>query len=249
MKLIVIIVCLLSERFLIHGWSYERFSWFADYCKRISQLGEKHNYFSNPWILFAAIVLPLVVIAGLIYALFHSVLFGFFGLILSILIIFYCLGPHNAFYPLSEAEAEDNDQLIGHYFAQVNSQLFAIIFWYVLAGPIAALAYRLISLSCAIQEVKQQAIEVSEILEWIPARLTALLYLLVGNFQRGLSLFVKYFFASPNLNNKMLYDCGLQVVRTTEDETVPMPVAESLVEHAVIVLLVFIALFTLVAWM
>lgn len=248
MKLMVIVVCLLSERFLMHSVSYQRFAWFGDYCHRITQFIEKNNYFTNPWFLLASITVPIILVTALVYFLLKGVLFGFVGLILSILIFFYCLGPQNAFYPLSEEGSPSNTQ-VRNYLAQVNTQLFAVLFWYILAGPIAALTYRVISLSQGISSVSEQAKEVSDVLEWLPARLTVLLYLLVGNFQRGFSLFSQFIFSNPNLNNQMLGECGLQAVRSNETEEVSIPEAESLVEHAVIVLLVFIALFTLVAWM
>ncbi len=248
MKLMVIVVCLLSERFLMHSLSYQRFSWFGDYSQRILQLVNKNNQLSNPWLLLAIIVAPLILITAFVYFILHGILFGFVGLILSIIIFFYCLGPQNPFYPVSD-DGSNGITLVANYLAQVNSQLFSVIFWYVVAGPIAVLAYRVISLSQAIPAVAEQAKQVTDVLEWVPARLTVLLYLLVGNFQKGFALFQHYIFSKPSLNNQLLSECGILAVRSNETEVVPMPVAESLVEHAVIVLLVLIALFTLVAWM
>lgn len=250
MKLLVILICLLSERYLIHNASYHRFSWFPNYSQRILQWIQMNNYFSNPWLVLASIILPLIIVATVIYFILSGILFGFIGLLLSILIFFYCLGPQNIFYPPAQEDSNSNNtSQIGNYFAQANNQLFAVIFWYVIAGPIMILAFRLVSLSRGIPSISEQAIQTTDILEWLPARLTALLYLLVGNFQRGLSLLTHYFIAKPDLNYKMLSECGLQAIRTTDIEEVPMPVAESFVEHAVIVLLVLIALFTLVAWL
>ncbi|TAL65146.1 MAG: hypothetical protein EPN84_01965 [Legionella sp.] len=247
MKLLVIVICLLSERFLMHSMSYQRFSWFADYAKRILQLDEKSTYLKSPWLKLATIVLPIVITSAIIYCALYSIIFGFAGLILSIIIFFYCLGPQNAFYPVTEKEVKQPQ--IGHYFALVNSQLFAVIFWYILAGPIAIIAYRLISLSQTIPAVHTEARQATNILEWLPARLTAILYLLVGNFQQGFVSLRQYLLASPEKNDTLLSECGLQAVRTNPDEEIPMPVAETLVEQATIVLLVMIALFTLAAWM
>lgn len=250
MKLLVILLCLFSERFLIHTISYQRFSWFGNYYLFIKKILDKSNHITNPWLVLAAIILPIILIAFIIYMLLHCVLFGFLALLMSIAIFFYCLGPQNAFYPLSAPDTDvSNEALVGNYLAKVNSQLFAVIFWYSVAGPIAALTYRLISLSKDITLVSSQSHQLTDILEWIPARITVLLYLLVGNFQRGFMLFTQFIFAKPKSNNQMLSECGLQAVRTNGSDEIPMPVAESLVEHATIVLLVLIALFTLVAWL
>jgi len=249
MKLLVIVLCLLSERYLIHAISYQRFFWFPDYCQYIKKLSEKNTLFSNPWALFTLIVLPILLVISIIYFLLYGLFFGFMGLLLSIILFFYCLGPQNVFYPLADAKDEANQFGVGDYFVQVNRQLFSVLFWYVIGGPIAALAYRLIALCRDYKDVSMQANQVADILEWIPARLTVLLFLLVGNFQRGFSLFCNFIVAKPDANSKMLRECGMQAVRTNETDEVPMPLAESLVEHATVVLLVFIALFTLISWL
>lgn len=249
MKLLVILLCLLSERFLIHAVSYQRFYWFSDYYIKIKSMADKQGAFTNPWVLLALIVTPIVLIALIVYLFLHALVFGLMGFLLSLLIFFYCLGPQNVFYPITHSEVKSNEELVGDYFVLVNRQLFSLVFWYVIAGPIGALTYRLITLCRDIPSVGEQANEIIDLLEWIPARLTVLLFLLVGNFQRGFFLFTRYFLAKPDLNNTMLRECGLLAVKTHEGEEIPMPVAEGLVEHAIIVMLVFIALFTLLPWL
>lgn len=250
MKLLVIVLCLLSERFLTHSFSYQRFSWFNDYARRVNEFTQQHQFLTNPWVKLALMILPLTLVTALIYGLLQCLFFGFVGLVLSIVIFFYCLGPQNPFYPmLDNASGEEGNGLASHYFSAVNNQLFAVIFWYIVSGPIGVLIFRLISLSSNVIEVSQEAKKVQDILEWAPARLTVLLYLLVGDFQRGFILFKKYMFSKPQLNNQMISECGLEAVRADTAEEVPMPIAELIVEHSLIVLLVFIALFTLVAWL
>jgi AmpE protein len=249
MKLLVILLCLCSERFLIHTISYQRFYWFNDYYQYIKKTADKNSFFANPWALLGLIVLPPVILIAVIYCIFHSVFYGFIGLLLSIVLFFYCLGPQNFFYPITQSETENTNQLVGDYFAIVNRQLFSVVFWYIVAGPIAIVVYRLIALCRDIPTVSFQANEVTDILEWIPARLTALLFLVVGNFQRGFKLFCNYFVAKPDFNQEMLRECGLQALRSNDAEEVTMPAAENLVEHAIIVMLVFIALFTLISWL
>lgn len=50
------------------------------------------------------------------------------------------------------------------------------------------------------------------------------------------------------VQSKELYSPQLESTTNSVDE-IPMPIAETLVEHATIMLLVFIALFTLAAWL
>lgn len=247
MKLFVILLCLLSERFLIHSFSYRRFCWFTDYYQKIKTTADKKSLYSNPWMLLALIIIPILLVTFFIYMLLYYLVFGLMGFLLNIVIFFYCLGPENVFYPITQSDIKNNEELVGDYFVLVNKQLFSLVFWYIIAGPIGALGYRLITLCREIREVSVQANEVADLLEWIPSRLTVLLFLLVGNFQKGLIIFNHYIFAKPEVNSNMLRACGLQAVRANETEEIPMVTAENLVEHAIILMLVFIALFTLIS--
>lgn len=249
MKLLVIVLCLLSERFFIHSISYQRFSWFNDYALRIKKQVDNKAAFANPWMLFAAIILPIIILTAFIYLLLHRQLYGFLGMLINLVICFYCLGPQNTFYPLVEEGSGNDEGLIKHYFAQANTQLFSLLFWYVIAGPVIALAYRLITLCEGFDPVSPQAKQVKDVVEWIPTRITALLYLLVGNFQKGFTVFLKYLVAKPEDNPILLGECGINAARAGDKDEVTLINAEILVEHATIVLLVFIALFTLGAWL
>lgn len=247
MKLLVIVLCLLSERFLIHGISLQRFSWFGTYCTKIFDWTADKAFLVNPWMRLVAIVFPVLFVVSFIYLVLDNLLFGLVGFIFSIGLFFYCLGPQNPFYPNADSELDDEiTSRSGAYFSEVNSQLFAVIFWYLVGGPLLTLAYRLITLCRNVELIAPEANQIADVLEWIPARLTVLLYLLVGNFQSGLGLFSQYLLLKPSANNHMLSECGLQAARSGDtQETVSLPVAERLVEHSVIVLLVFIAFITM----
>jgi len=62
---------------------------------------------------------------------------------------------------------------------------FAVIFWYFVLGPGAALAYRLLAL-CGEHsqqpELKARAEQLRHIMDWLPVRMLALSFALVGNF-------------------------------------------------------------------
>lgn len=250
MKLLVIILCLLSERFLTHSFSYKRFDWFNHYYLRLKNFRDRSNLPKHSGLELILIIAPVTVLFSFLYLIFDSILFGLFGFIIHLLVFYYCLGPKNPFYPFMNTNIDAfGEEYVGSYLAGVNNQLFAVIFWYLIGGPIALLLYRLISISQNLSVVATPAKEITEALEWLPARLTVLLYLLVGNFQVGLQRFSHFIVAKPSLNHQMLSECGLLAVRNNEADEIPMPLAEQLVEHAVIVLVVFIALFTIAAWL
>lgn len=251
MKLFVIVLCLLSERYLVHAVSHTRFHWFNSYFTQLSQRFQtKDTSVLHQFLILIAVVLPPALICWLIIYLFGNLMFGFIGLLLNLVIFYYCLGPQNPFYPIREAEeTENNEMAAGSYFSKVNGELFAVIFWYIVAGPIAIIIYRLISLCREQLTTATIAQTITQILDWIPARITVLLYLLVGNFQKGIHFFVQMFFAVPEKNDTLLSNGGLLAARINENDPVALPYAENLVEHALIVYLVCLALFTLVSWL
>jgi AmpE protein len=250
MKLLVIVLCLLSERFLVHVSSHHRFTWFQNYWGIIGERFAKNQSKIAPLVMLFLIVAPAVLVTwGMLY-LFSNWLFGFVGLFLNVVVFYYCLGPGNPFYPTNRENAHlATNEVVGDYLAQVNGQLFSVIFWYIALGPAATLAYRLISF-CQTQEiVRKEAGHLTALLDWIPAKITSLLYLLVGNFQAGFQHFSRFLFAAPQENNTMLSVCGLCAVGPSEQDELLLPQAEVLVEHAVIVLLVLLALFTMASWL
>lgn len=249
MKLLVVILCLLSERYLMHSFTYQRFNWFPDYAQRMEKRFVNHKQLQNPWLLLASLITPVVFIAFIIYVLFHAILFGLLGLVFSLLVFAYCLGPNNVFYPLSNGEDANTNEEVANYLSRANRELFSVVFWYIIAGPIALLAYRLFTLCINLPSVKKEAEIITDYLEWVPARLTSILYLLVGHFQQGLGAFRQYAVAKPEQNHTLVGECGVKALLANDRETIPLPVAETLVEHATVLLLVIIALITLAAWL
>jgi AmpE protein len=247
MKLLVIVLCLLSERFLVHVTSHNRFFWFSRYAKVMENILPKGASKSSPWLILLCICLPIVLASFIVLYLFGNLLFGLIGLVLNLIIFYYCLGPGNPFYPTRSETDKETEADVGNYLAQANGQLFAVAFWYIILGPLAVIIYRLVSLSQSQQTVKSQATWLTQLLDWIPTRMTSLLYLIVGNFQAGLRCFSKMVLSKPQDNQVMLNTCGLQSLG--EQKPVTIRQAETLVEHALIALLVILACFTLIAWM
>ncbi len=247
MQLLVIVLCLFSERFLAHESTHDRFRWFKVYAEKVISFVNRLCSHISPWIILALIIFPLLILACIVLCFFDEFLFGFFALILNIAIFYYCVGLINPFYPvLSNTTEPLLEQDVGDYFVHVNGQLFAVIFWYVLLGPLGLLAYRLIAFCTGLSVVSEHAVRLCACLDWLPARMTALLYLLVGNFQVGFQNYMKLFFKPPSYNNQLIQTCGMASFGHGQQQT--MRQAEIIVEHATVVLLVFLAVYTIVAW-
>jgi AmpE protein len=74
------------------------------------------------------------------------------------------------------------------------------------------------------------------------------LYLLVGNFHQGFQCLLQRKSVTPAENNALLSEVGLLAVGPQE-EKIALPAAQGLVEHAMVLCLVLLALFTLVSWL
>ena len=147
MKLLIIVLCLLSERYLVHAISYSRFYWFNRFFDVVTGKLPTTGIFTNTYVALGLIILPFLLITWLLLALFGHALFGFIGLLLNLAIFYYCLGPVNSFYPVNTSTDELSEEMTaGNYFADVNHQLFSVILWFILLGPLGVLCYRLLYL-------------------------------------------------------------------------------------------------------
>lgn len=250
MKLLVIVLCLLSERYLVHAVSASRFYWFSNYCHAISTKLLQTGRTINSYLMLAIVIAPLLLSVGLMLLLTDTMLAGLISLLLNIAIFYYGLGPENSFYPTHLSDTDNSEQAeASHYFAKVNHQLFAVMLWFIVAGGMGVVCYRLLSLSQKEPLLNPAAERIVGGLDWISARITVLLYLLVGNFQQGFHYYRQMFFAAPEQNDAFLGTGGLLAARIHDDDKISLPYAQNLVEHALIVFLVFIAFFTLTAWL
>jgi len=155
-------------------------------------------------------------------------LLGFPYLLLAIVVLFFSLGPQDIGEDVDEycKAIEDGDEERIQQTAkaiiesevpddarerihrveeavcvQANNRLFAVIFWFVLLGPLGAWAYRVTDLirrravfaasreqeqSGTSEDLCDAAIKLHGWLAWIPARLTAIGYAAAGNFDTAL---------------------------------------------------------------
>ncbi len=101
--------------------------------------------------------------------------------------------------------------------------VFAPLFWFVAAGPAGALFYRLSNTLDAMWGYKtprflyfgRTAARLDDILNWLPARLTAFSYCLLGNTQQGIDSWRKHSknMESPNAGPVMAAGAGALNIR------------------------------------
>jgi AmpE protein len=231
MNLIALLIGLVIERLATQLFHWRRMRWMD----RIIDFGFRQAERVATWpavipVVLLGIVLVLPV-AGVIWFL-GDTLAGFTYLLLAIVVLFFSLGPsdvgeevdaycraldaddeeqvHNAAKAIVEDELPDDpreraNRVEAAVCVQANNRLFAVIFWFVVLGPLgplAAWAYRATDLirrravftvardashEGSIARMREAAETVHGWLAWIPARLTAVGYAAAGHMDDAIA--------------------------------------------------------------
>lgn len=166
---------------------------------------------AHPWLILLLTVLLPVSILGLILFVLGSVAYGWLVFPLHLLVLIYSLGRGDliaALGPFRDAcrrgdveaaalvadrdmgvQAENGEQLLAgvqrYMMWQAFQSFFVVIFWYFLLGPVAALSYRLLALAAergTAPALVERAGQLRHAFDWVPVRLLAASFALVGNF-------------------------------------------------------------------
>ena len=228
MNLIALLIGLVIERLATQLFHWRRMRWMD----RLIDYGFNQADRLPTWPAIIPVVLLAVILVlpvfGVIWFL-GSTLAGFTYLFLAIVVLFFSLGPqdigeevgeycralelgeeeqvNNAAKAIVEGavpveEDERTSCVEAAVCVQANNRLFAVVFWFVILGPLAAWAYRVTDLirrravfSAARDEQTDgnsaRVLDAAEMLHgwlaWIPARLTAVGYAAAGHMDDALA--------------------------------------------------------------
>ncbi|WP_458130961.1 regulatory signaling modulator protein AmpE [Pseudomonas sp. R3-41] len=179
--------------------------------RELNKLEASPRWVNRPWLVLTAMVLLPVALLALLLWVLEPVAYGLLALPVHLLVVIYSLGRGDllaALGPFRDAwrredlqaaahvakrdldiEADDGEQLLervqGHLLWQAYQSFFAVIFWYFVLGPVAALSYRLLALAAEHSQnpgVAERASQMRHAFDWVPVRLLAASFALVGNF-------------------------------------------------------------------
>lgn len=172
MKILVLIACLLIERYLHIGSLLRRFSWLERYIVKVEDKLRSKKFFKG-FRAIGTIVLPIMAIVALLATIITHFQIGLSGLGLYFIVILYCFGPSDLYSQLqiyfTSSEEGNKEHFLYEYkeltgeemssdekiatrklteiiFMKSNCCIFGVAFWFVVFGPLAALFYRLVSL-------------------------------------------------------------------------------------------------------
>ncbi len=208
MNFLVLLLVLWVEKF--SAWR-NRIQNDGHWLRFLATTESKPHWAERPWLALALLVLLPLLALWLILLALEPVAYGWLVLPVHLLVVIYslgrgdllaALGPFRDSWRRGDAEAaylvarrdlaleaDDEGALLqsvqDHLVWQAYQSFFAVIFWYALLGPLAALAYRLIALTCehaSVPALREAAAQVRHALDWLPVRVLAASFALVGNF-------------------------------------------------------------------
>jgi|TARA_R110000868_G_scaffold168726_2_gene403554 AmpE protein len=272
MTLISLLLVLLVERVTTKS-QYWQAGFYAD---KYLQLIEPRGWFnssSKSWVLALVIFVPVIIV----YVVVQKFSGGLVELVISTAILMVCVGcpAIRATYKcfLQAANRGDlqacsmyEDQISGDDKGTISFGLSlvwqnyrhytAVILWFAAFGAAGAILYVLVremhaKLSADNQQVASQVKRLLNIIDWIPVRITALGFLLVGHFSRAFPTWLGYL-PDPAVEAKtLLLDVSKQAEEIEPDEndcTEEPCTLVRLAKRNVMFLLVIIALLTLTGW-
>jgi AmpE protein len=179
--------------------------------RQLAKVESSQRLQAAPWLSLALLVLLPTLLLGVLLLLLKPLAYGWLALPVHLLVLMFCLGrgdvltalgPFRDAWRRDDAEAaylaaerdlavraDDRQQLLaqvqGYLLWQAYQSFFAVIFWYALLGPMAILAYRLLALCdehARQPTLHERALQLRHALDWLPVRVLASSFALVGNF-------------------------------------------------------------------
>lgn len=204
MSFLVLLLVLVAERFSGLRRAVQHDGGWQD-------LRRRHARAAQPWTSLAWLVLLPLLLVALLLQVLEPMFYGWLALPVHLLLVLYSLGrddPRQRLQGFHDAWARDDREaaaLIAERDLGVSASepaellrrvqgwlaweafqaFFVVVFWYLLLGPLPALAYRLLRLAEDTPEappVRERAAQLRHALDWVPARLLVLSFGLVGQF-------------------------------------------------------------------
>jgi len=272
MTLISLLLVLLVERVTTKSKYWQAKFYTDKYLQSIQSQGW-FNSSSKSWVLALIIFVPVIIV----YLVVQKFAGGLLELIISTTILMICVGcpAIRATYKCFLQAANRGDlQACSMYEDQINGDnketvsfglslvwqnyrhYTAVILWFAACGAAGVILYVLIReldsrLSNDNDPVGNQVKRLLNIVDWIPVRITALGFLLVGHFSRAFPTWLGYL-PDPAVQAKtLLLDVSKKAEEIEPDESDCTEEPCTLVRLAkrnVMFLLVIIALLTLTGW-
>lgn len=261
MALLITVIAIALQRFLKFGSYSYQYAWAESYYgwinQRVKFVAEGH-----PLLGLAILVVPIVFVASVFFPLIQSLLgtVGYF--IMELLLAWYCLDARDLH------KEPYSDMGVANIFSQSYQNLFAILFWFGVFGPVGLVLYICVSrLSHAIPialpapttdasvpsvhdrgaEIKIYCQKLLAILDWVPVRLLGLSFALVGSFGAVFKRWIKEVVSGLDNPQALVVEWGQSALKDEKTNTGGDASSEAvdLIDRSLLVWLVVFFLVTL----
>jgi len=116
-------------------------------------------------------------------------------------------------------DTPENDELVRNATRKIlvesQKRYFGVIAWFIFLGPLGALFYRLSHIyrdACLTSEFDEHLPLMDSVIhwvDWVPARITSLLFLLTGDFVKGFYRIKDYLYDADANNDQLISDTGI----------------------------------------
>ena len=219
------------------------YDWYGNYLDWLNAQLPEDGVWRNRWGVALALLPALLGVAFFQLAL-REPLYGLPGLVFAVIVLFYAWGPRDLdldvdaitqaedpaqrrealarLFPDGTPERTDGATLVSAVFHNALRRWFGVLFWFlVLGGPVGALLYRLVVLSCEGPYASRLPAQTAEgarmllrVLDWPVSQLMTLALALVGNFDTVLGAWRDNGGASLTLDHRFLDAAARASVRT-----------------------------------
>ena len=239
MTLIILLCGLALEYFLGVLDDVRQLTWFSRYSDWLENKLVQHKYWNSAAGVIMTLAGPLFLILLIDYSLRE--VFSPLGYLFALVVLLNSIGPVflnqslNAYVEALDADDDvqarhfagelchsvaapdpdkDEQEIIGNIFVGANERLYAVIFWFIVLGPMGAMLYRLATiLKLKYQDVHgayaDSAILLNHILNWPSSRLFALGNALAGNMIEAMEAWRVNEDSSFDANEAVLIASGL----------------------------------------
>lgn len=285
MTLIILLVCLFLQTFLNINEKLRGSHLFDRYIENTKPVLSKLGL-NKGWPALVVLMLPLLILIAV-----ASILFSHFWplyLLFGILVVLCCLDARDlkihlsdyfaalssnninktqieaelfVNHPVSQDKAQITRAVTEGVFTRSLTDIFSVIFWFVVLGPFGAVLYRLSAAlyqyteknDVDLVEIHQHATLLKNILDWIPVRLVALTFALIGHFGPVFALWVDRLGGGLNDNRAFIVDAGLTALNVDTLEDFHPDITENysalgLANRALWTWIIIIAVLTVTTW-
>lgn len=213
-------------------WAPQYLKWMQ---KRFSGLMKGHGLFA-----LLIVVLPILIIASLIFTLVYHV-FGHFGYLIFCLALFwYCID-------ITELHAGEKSTMSAENFLlHAYQKIFTPLLWFFVMGPIGLIFSVIVPLFQKTVAEQKYFVLTGQLINWVPARVLGLTFALAGHFSVVFKSWMKT--ALRGLSDEDATMLALAHDALGGHETLSLAEVIGLLHRALLIWLIVIALLSVSGW-